>query len=166
MISQVKGGREGVSTIKISLISVLLQGIPEQIAVVTLACEIARISLKLNKVILIGIVLAFCAYVIRLFPIPFGVHTFLLILLLSVFLTWLGKRDIGLSFYATLVTFLVLVILEYSCISLCMLYFGLTPATVFTNQVIRIVIGEPHVLLLFITAYLLNRYFKKRQLEF
>lgn len=87
-----------MSTIKIPLIALLLQGIPEQIAVVTLAFVIARISLKWNKVLLIGIVLAFCAYVIRLFPIPFGIHTILLIFLLFIFLTRLGKKDVSLSF--------------------------------------------------------------------
>jgi len=154
-------GKKVVSTIKIPLIVLLLQGIPESVAVATLAFVIARIPLKWNKVLLIGIVLAFCAYVIRLFPIPFGIHTILLILLLFIFLTGLGKRDIGLSFFASLVTILVLGILEYNCMSLFMLFFGFTPETLFNNLVIRIVVGEPHVLLLFISAFLLKKYSKR-----
>ena len=150
-----------VSTIKIPLIVLLLQGIPEQIAVVTLAFVIAGISLKWNKVVLIGIVLAFCAYLIRLFPIPFGIHTILLIFILFVFLTRLGKRDIGLYFFASLVTILVLGILEYSCMSLFILFFGFTLETLLNDLVMRIVVGEPHVLLLFISAFLLQKYFKK-----
>jgi hypothetical protein len=144
------------------LIALLLQGIPEQIAVVTLAFVIARISLKWNKVLLIGIVLAFCAYVIRLFPIPFGIHTILLIFLLFIFLTRLGKKDVSLSFFASLVAILVLGIFEYSCISLFMLVFGFTPETLFNDLVIRIVLGELHVLLLFISAFLLNKVYLKR----
>lgn len=150
-----------VNTIKIPLIVLLLQGIPEQIAVVTLAFVIARIPLKWSKVLLIGIVLAFSAYVIRLPPIPFGIHTILLLLILSVFLARLGKIDIGLSFFASLVTFLVLAIFEYSCMSLYMLLFGFTPETLFDDLVVRIVVGEPHVILLFISAFLLKRYSEK-----
>ena len=160
-IIEEKGNRV-VSTIKISLISLLIQGIPEQTAVVTLAFVIAKIPWKWNEVLPIGVVLAFCTYVIRLLPIPFGIHTILLLLILSVFLARLGKIDIGLSFFASLVTFLFLAIFEYSCMSLYMLFFGLTAEILLDDLVIRIVVGELHVILLFISAFLLKIYYKKK----
>ncbi|WP_461388101.1 hypothetical protein [Desulfosporosinus fructosivorans] len=148
------------------MIVLLLQGIPEQIAVVTLAFIIAKIPWKWSKVLLIGGVLAFFAYGIRLLPIPFGIHTILLLLILSICLARLGKIDIGLSFFASLVTFLVLAIFEYCCMSLYMLFFGFTPETLFNDPVIRIVVGAPHVLLLFILAFLVKSYFKKENNKF
>jgi len=140
----------------------LFQGIPEQIAVATLAFVIAKIPLKWNKVILIGIILAFCAYVVRLLPIPFGIHLILLIVVLFIALLWLGKGDFSLSLIACLLSFLTLVIFEYVCLSLLMPVFGLTPESLSTDLVKRIVIGELQVLLLFITAFLLNKFYKKR----
>ncbi|KGP76245.1 membrane protein [Desulfosporosinus sp. Tol-M] len=139
----------------------LLQGIPEQIAVAALAFVIAKIPLKWNKVVLIGIILAFCAYVVRLLPIPFGIHLILLIVLLFIALLWLGKGDFSLSLIACLLSFLALVIFEYVCLSLLMPVFGLTPESLSTDLVKRIVIGEFHVFLLFITAFLLNKFYKK-----
>lgn len=139
----------------------LLQGIPEQIAVVTLAFVIAKIPLKWNKVILIGIILAFSAYIVRLLPIPFGIHLILLIVLLFIALLWLGEGDFSLSLIACLLSFLALAIFEYVCLSLLMPVFGLTLESLSTELVKRIVIGEFHVLLLFITAFLLNKFYKK-----
>jgi len=154
-----------VGSIKIPWIALLFQGVPELTAVVTLAFVIARIPLKWNKILLIGIVLAFISYVVRLLPILFGIHLFLLIILLFIALTWLGKSDIGLSLIASLLSFLALVIFEFVCLSLLMPVFGVTPETLFSNLVIRISIGEPQVLLLFIAAFSLNKFTLKKRLE-
>ncbi|KUO73298.1 MAG: hypothetical protein APF81_11850 [Desulfosporosinus sp. BRH_c37] len=147
---------------RIPLIALLLQGIPEQTAIVTLAFVIAGIPLKWNRVLLIGIFLAFCAYVIRLFPILFGIHTILLLFVLFIILSWFTKGDIGLSFIASSASILGLVIFEFSCMSLFMLIFGFTPENLFNDLVIRIVVGEPHVFLLYISAFLLNRLYLTR----
>jgi len=143
------------------LIALLLQGIPEQTAVATLAFVIAKIPLKWNKVLLIGIILAICAYVVRLFPIPFGIHTILLIILLFIALIKLGKGDFSLSLLASLLSFLALAIFEFACLSLLMPVFGLTPESLSTDSIKRIAIAEPQVLLLFIFAFLLNKFYKK-----
>ena len=134
----------------------LLQGIPELTAEVTLAFVIARIPLKVNKILPIGIVLAFISYIVRLFPIPFGVHLFLLIILLFIALSWLGKGDFSLSLIASLLSFLALVIFEFVCLSLLMPVFGVTPETLYTNLIITFAITEPQVLLTFLSAFLLN----------
>jgi len=151
-----------VRSIRIPLIALLLQGIPEQTALITLAFVIAGIPLKWSRILLIGISLAFCAYVVRLFPIPFGIHTILLLFILFIILIWLSKGDVALSFIASSSSFLALVIFEFSCMSLFMLIFGFTPEALFDDLVIRIVIGEPHVLLLFISAFLINKLYRAR----
>ena len=152
---------EVVRFINIPFIVLILQGIPEQTAVATLAFIIAKIPLKWNKVLLIGIVLAFCAYVVRLFPIPFGIHLILLIVLLFIALIWIGKGDFSLSLLASLLSFLALTIFEFICLSLLMPVFGLTPESLSTDSFIRIAIAEPQVLLLFMSAFLLNKFYKK-----
>ena len=149
-------------SIKIPWIALLLQGIPEQTAVVVLAFVIARIPLKWNKILLIGITLAIISYIVRLFPMLFGVHLFLLIILLFIALTWLGRGDLSLSLLASLLSFLALVIFEFVCLSLLMPVFGVTPETLFNNLVIRIAIGEPQTILLLLFAFLLNRFMQKR----
>lgn len=147
---------EVVRIIQIPLIMLLLQGIPELIAFVALAFVIAGIPLKWKMISLIGIVLAVCSYAVRFFPIPFGIHTILLFILLFLALTILGKGEFSLSLIASLVSILVLVIFEFVCLSLLMPIFGVTPETLSIHPVIRIVIAEPQVLLLSLTAFLLK----------
>ena len=132
---------------------------------VTLAFVIARIPLKWNKILLIGIVLAITAYVVRLFSVPFGIHSFLLIILLFIALMWQGKGDFSLFLIASILSFLGLAIFEFVCLSLLMPVFGVTPETLFTNPRITIAIGEPTVLLLFLTAFVLNKLIQKKRLN-
>ncbi len=147
---------------RIPLLALLLQGIPEQTAIITLAFVVARIPLKWEKILLTGIALALCAYVVRLIPMPFGIHTILLLFVQFIILTWKTKGDVGLSFMASSASILALGIFEFSCLSLFMLIFGLTPETLFNDLIIRIVVGESHVLLLFISAFLVNKLYIAR----
>lgn len=147
---------------RIPLIALLLQGIPEETAVITIAFVIARIPLKWNKILLIGIFLASCAYVVRLLAFPFGIHTIVLLFILFIISTCLTKGDVGLSFIASSISFLVLVIFEFGCTSLFMFIFRLTPETLFNDLVMRILVGDSHVLLLFMSAFLLKRLYITR----
>ena len=123
--------------------------------------------MKWNEILTIGTVLAFISYVVRLFPVPFGVHSFLLIFLLFIVLTWKGKGDGDFSLFllASILSFLTLAIYEFVCLSLLMPVFGVTPDTLFNNLVIRVVIGEPTVLLLFLTAFVLNKLIQKKRVS-
>lgn len=147
---------------KITLIALLLQGIPESIALVTLAFVIAKISIKWNKIILIGSILAICAFFIRQLLFPFGIHMIVNLILLFIFLIRQGGGDLSLSLISSLSSFLALLILETVCSSLLMPVLGLTPKTLSLNSGIGILIGEPQVLLLFGLAFLLNKFYMKR----
>jgi len=151
-----------VRFISIPFIAFLLQGIPEVIGVVTLAFVIAKIPLEWSKIVMIGIALASISYVMRMFNIPFGIHTISEIILLFLALTWLAKGEFSLSLISSLLSFLVLVTVEYLCLSLLMPIFGVTPETLFSHLVTRIMITEPQVILIFIAAFLLNKFYRMR----
>lgn len=144
------------------MIVLLFQGIPEGIALTVLALVISRIPLKLNQILIIGTSLAITAYVIRLFPIPWGVHTIILILMLFVIVTGLSKGDVGLSFLASLLSTLVLVIFETACFSLYDLISSFTPRSLSPFHAGRIILGDIHVLLLFCTSLLLHKFYLKK----
>lgn len=111
---------------------------------------------------MIGIVLAFISYVMRMLTIPFGIHTILLIILLFIALSWLGKGDVSLSLIASLLSFLALAIFEFVCLSLLMPFFGVTLKTLLADPIKRIILGEPIVLALFVLAFLLNKLTQNR----
>ncbi len=142
--------------------ALVFQGIPEQIAVVTLAFVIARIPLKWYKLVLIGIFFATFVYIVRLFPIPFGLHTILLIILLFITLVIQGEGDISLSLIASLLSFLILAVFEFISLSLFLPVFGLTPKELNAHNFIRIITGGLTTILLFLTTFLLIKIRKKR----
>lgn len=142
--------------------ALLVQGIPEQTALVTLAFVIAGIPLQWRRILLIGVSLAFCAYVVRLFPIPFGIHTVFILFVLFIILIWLNKGDVARSFIASSSSMLALGVFEFGSMSLIMLISGFEIDTLFNNLVIRIAVGEPHVLLLFISAFLIKKLYITR----
>lgn len=139
--------------INIPFIALIFQGIPEEIAVVTLAFVIARVSLRWSLIILIGAVLGVTAYLVRLLPIPFGVHTIVLLILLFLSLLILGKADPSSSLLASFLSYLALAVTEFLCLSLIMPICGVTPRTLLIDPVKRILLGEPSVLLIFLISY-------------
>ncbi|MDA8222388.1 hypothetical protein [Desulfosporosinus sp.] len=147
---------------KIPMIVLLLQGIPEGTALTALAFVISRIPLKVNQILLVGTTLAVCANVIRLFPIPMGLHTVLGTLVLFLIITRLSKGDVGLSFIASILSCLTLIIFETACLPLLKPVSILAPKTLSTYHAIRIILGDIHVLLLFISAFLLKKVIAKK----
>lgn len=149
-------------TIKIPFISILLQGIPEQMAVSTLAFAIAKIPINWKRIFVIGISLALSAYIVRLFPIPFGVHTILLMFMLFLFLNKLCGAEFSISIIASLVSYVTLVLFEIICLTLLMPVLGVTPESLLTNSVVRIIISIPQELLLFSSAFFISHLYLKR----
>lgn len=138
----------------------LLQGIPEQIGIVTLAYALARIPFKWKEITLMGTVLALIAYVIRAQSLPFGIHTIVLIFALYIFLTLMGKKDVSISLFASLISYSVLVFFEFLSISLITNILNISSEEIFTDPVKRILFTEPQVILIFLTAFIIRR---KRQ---
>ena len=138
---------------KIPVLALILQGIPEQIAVATLAFVIAKIPLQWKRIVLIGVLLAFSSYVLRLFPITFGIHTIVIIGLLFILLVKIAKGNLNTALTASLLSFLGLIIAETVCLSILMPLFGVTSEMLFSNITIRVLITLPQVFLLFMLAF-------------
>lgn len=147
---------------EIPLPSLIFQGIPEQIAIVTLALVIVDIPLKCNKVILTGITLAFIAYILRLFPITFGVHTIILMVLLFIMMIRFYQAPLLISLRAILISFFVLIIVEYICFTLITHFFDISFNLYNSNVTLRILIGLPQVFVIFLLAYIIFRIRKGR----
>lgn len=142
---------------KIPFIALILQGIPEQIAVVTLAFVIGKIPLQWKKIVVIGIMLAFTSYILRMFPITFGIHTIFIIGLLFILLIKIGKSNINSALITSLISFLGLIVTETICLSILMPIFGVNSEMILNDTTIRILITFPQVLVLFIIAFIIYK---------
>ena len=147
---------------KIPFIALILQGIPESIAIVTLAFIISKIPIQWKKIVLIGIVIAFTSYLLRQFPITFGIHTILLISLLFFFLVKIGKGNINSSLIASLTSYLAIIVVETICLSILMPIFGVTSETFFSNTTTRILITLPQVFVMFTLGFIILKIRSRR----
>ncbi len=145
---------------EIPFLALILQGIPEQIAVTTLAFVIAKMTLRWTRVILIGSVLACASYVLRLFPVIFGIHTVFNIATLFVLLKFIGKGHLNLTLFASLLSYLTLIIIEAIYLLFLLPIFGLSFEMLYSNVLLRIIVTLPQVATIFTVAFLLNHYRK------
>jgi len=143
------------------LIALILQGIPEQIAVVTLAFVIARVPLDWKKIILGGIFLALSVYLLRMLPITFGVHTIVLIGFLFFIVFRSGQVSLTSSIITSILSILTLIILEIISLSILMPVFNITHDVFVKNVFLRILITLPQVLLIFIVAFVIRNFLKR-----
>lgn len=103
-----------------------------------------------------------CSYFVRLLPIPFGIHTIVYLVLQFLLLTIVGKGELSLSIFASLLSFFALTTFEYIDLTLFMKIFDISAETLISNPVIYMVAGEPQVLFLLISAFLLHKLNVKR----
>lgn len=143
----------------IPLTTLILQGIPEEIAVTALAFCIANIPLKWGKIILIGVFLALSAYILRKFSIAPGMHSVVLFITQFLFLIILTKANIFMSFLGSILSFITLIIFETGSVAILMKLTGITPDILMSSDSIaRTLVFEPQVILLFLTAFLVKKY--------
>ncbi|HBV87444.1 MAG TPA: hypothetical protein DEF42_12500 [Desulfosporosinus sp.] len=130
--------------------------------IATLAFVIAKIPINWKSIFWIGTILALTAYIVRMFPIPFGVHTIVLMFMMSIFLIKICRAEFSISIIASLVSYVTLVLFEIICLSLLMPVLGVTPESFMTDSFVRILITIPQEVLLFCAAFSLRYLYLKR----
>ncbi len=135
----------------------LFQGIPEEIGIVTLAYAIAGIPFRWKELIPMGTLLALIAYVVRAQSLPFGTHTIVLIFVLFIFITLIGKKDVSIALIASIISIMSIIVFEVISVSLLTSFLKVPSETIFIDPIRRIVFTEPQVILLFLTAFIIRR---------
>lgn len=134
----------------------LFQGIPECLAVAALALVLAGWPLEPQNVFLIGLPQAVAAYLVRLLPLSFGVHSIILIVILAVNLNVLLKIKLSRGILSALVVMIILCFAETIIISLMVFITGIPFEQVYRETYITILYGWPHVIFIFLLALGIN----------
>lgn len=135
---------------KIPILAWLLQGIPECIATASLVYYLGTGKINPRTILTIGILQAVLAYLIRLFPFTPGVHTIILITVLATLSIYIGKVEFKRAFILSFLAFVVLIICEifFMFFLTYVLHFPMEQLS--GNLPVRIAIGYPQIILLFI----------------
>lgn len=147
-----------MSSIELTVLILIIQGIPEQIALITFGCAIAKLPFKWKEIVAMGIVMALAARIIRSVAfLPFGLHTIVLLLMLFLYLVISGKTEVSLALIASIGSFFALIIYEVVSVTIMTELTQISRGTWYTNESLRILFGYPHIILLFVTAFIVRK---------
>ncbi len=149
---------------EISLLLWFFQGIPESLALGSLAVVLAGQALKARPVLLVGLPQAVTAYLVRHLSLTFGMHTIALLVMLAIWLNIFLKVRISRSLPAALAAIIILAAAEVGMISLIMPLSGIPFEEIIQNDYLLIAFGWPHIILLFALALGIDRWKKKRRM--
>lgn len=148
---------------ELKIVQWLFQGIPECLALAGLGVALAGRPLEPKMVFSVGLPQAVVAYLVRLLPITFGVHTLLLVVSLAILLNVLLKIRFSRGLLSALVAVIILATAEMAFISLALSVTGITFEQARQDIFLLIVYGWPHTVFLFLLALGLNRYRQSRR---
>jgi energy-coupling factor transporter transmembrane protein EcfT len=146
---------------EMSLFRLVFYGIPENIALVTLAFAIAKAKFEWKKIVLMGLLMALTAYALRRIPITFGVHTIVCLGLLIFLLSYFAGVDLTRSITSVLITYIILALVETISRSITLELLNWSIEEVTKNELLITLTGLPEVVILFIIAFMIKKYIVK-----
>lgn len=140
-----------------SLLALIFQGIPEMIALTTFAFVLAKADLNWRIICASGVVMGVIAFVIRLLPVTFGVHTIVLIFLLIIIIHQFAKVEIIKTVVSVFLSFVVLVLLETVTHVTLFSVLEFSMETVMNSEMLMILVGIPQIVLLFLISFVIKK---------
>jgi len=143
---------------KIPLISLIFQGIPEMIGLCAVSFSMLNLKLEWKKIVPMGIILALSAYFVRLLPITPGIHTFILIIFLVTALRIVTQHTLTKIFYAVFIASIILAVAEFVFNQLIIIALNINYEKAMSDPIIWTFMGLPQIIILFTVALTKNKY--------
>ncbi|MGI6308638.1 MAG: hypothetical protein ACOX1X_08620 [Dethiobacteria bacterium] len=149
---------------KLMLIQWLLQGIPECLAIATLSWILLERQFAAKKILSIGLLQALVAYLVRIFSVPFGIHTLIFIFSLAALLAYFSANFYySRVLFVSLITFVVLGLFELIVLTAASGFLDIPVEAIFADPLLSVLTGLPQVAFLFLSAFLIARLKKRRK---
>jgi len=140
-----------------TFLELLVQGIPEMIAASALCFALAGAGWRWRWIVPVGIAQGVTIYLVRLLPIPFGVHGLIAYLLFAGYLYLLARTPLLRALYYAFLTLTLIIVYEYLASVLLFAATDLSFEEVKRNTLLWALFGWPQVIMLFVTALAVNR---------
>ncbi|MGQ9532924.1 MAG: hypothetical protein ACUVTQ_09000 [Desulfotomaculales bacterium] len=142
--------------------TLILQGIPETVAITAVVFALLRLGLNWRLILPVGVAEGLAAYLVRMLPISFGVHTVLLMFVLMGLVRLATGADMVSIIRAVLIVNIVIPVLELlGTESLFKLFH--TSYTEVVGTWYGPFFGWPHVIVLYVLAFVLDRRNRRRK---
>ncbi|MBC7106949.1 MAG: hypothetical protein H5T97_13540 [Firmicutes bacterium] len=142
--------------------TLLFQGIPETVAITAVVFALLRLDLNWRLILPVGLAEGLAAYLIRLLPIPFGVHTVFLMFVLMGLVRLATREDMVAIVRSVLIVNMIIPVLELLGTGSLFRILGVTYADV-AEKWYWPLLGWPHVIALYLLAFALDRRNRRRK---
>lgn len=141
-----------------TLLELLLRGIPEPFLFVCAALVFSLCHIKLKSLLFSSFIYIIIVYFIKLIPVPTGMHTILTLIPLVIILNLINRINIFRSIQATVVTTITAALCEGINILLIRYLFKADISYIFSHPTLKVLYGIPS--LVFFACVILVFYFK------
>lgn len=142
--------------LKMSWTNFLIQGIPESIAVIAFCFALLNLELQWPKIIKLGVALAAASFLVRILPLPFGVHTIILIFVIAGIVAYYGQTKLVLAFRTSIITAITMAMAEILCNEVFLRKLDLTIDQVYEKKLLWPLMGLPQVLLVLALGWIIK----------
>ena len=155
-----------MSQLSISLIELLVKGVPEGLLVVLAVFILTKTPFDKKKYALISILFIIITYLIRLLPINFGVNTMIGLLILVLLFVLIVKTDVPKLIKSTITILITLFVCEEINVLFLYLILGKEKLdTILSSPMSKALYGTPSTILFGIAIYVMYRIMKKKDLN-
>lgn len=153
--------------LKISWFEFIVRGIPEEFLVVLAVYAFTKTGINLKRYLLSGTLFWIAAYLIRLLPIQYGVHSILSLITLIVIVNSINKIDIIKSIRAAIIIFILEFIFEGINLIIIELVIKMNINIIMNNPILKTLYGLVSTMLLgvFVITYYI-RLSKRKELNY
>lgn len=149
--------------LKLSFLEIILRTIPESLLFVLVPYVISTKEIERSKYVKSVFILSLSVAIIRAFPISYGVHTLLNLILLVVLLNSVNGIEMGLSIKSVIVTTILLLISEGINLLALKLLIGNISKKMLINPINRIIMGMPSLIIFGILLFILFKINKRKK---
>lgn len=148
---------------KMPLLALIFQSIPESIIILTLGLTLMGIELKWQRIIPAAVLSSLSSYFVRELPIPYGVHTLIGLLVITILVIFFFKAPCHLAAYVALIGVLSLTAVEMIILPVIIMLSGKTVTQIWQSQSLRILMALPELIVLtLITWWCVKKRFSLR----
>ncbi len=130
----------------------------ESMAIFYFIYNFNRITFISKEFFIISSIYPLLAYVIRKLPISFGIHSIILILLISVFLNYYFKINLHYSLLSATLVVAILILSEYITVIFFMKLINFNFTELINNNITWFISCMPHIFIIILLAYLIGKH--------
>ncbi|SHI42564.1 hypothetical protein SAMN02745219_00274 [Desulfofundulus thermosubterraneus DSM 16057] len=142
---------------KMPLLALIFQSVPESILILTLGLTLMGVELKWQRIVPAAVLSSLASYFIRELPIPYGVHTLIGIVIITLLVSIFFKTSIPVSISVAMIGIAILATVEMLILPIVIFLMGKTINEIWSSLTLRILLAIPELIVLALIAFLCIR---------